>query len=132
MLAAVTAALLRGHGDWGRLHPVVWFHIVSIGVALILTPVMLLHARGDRRHRILGTIWLAAMASTALASYGIRSAENGGFSWIHILSTVTLIGCWRTWVTARRHRLSIRLIVGGRCYWPGSSPSSSTAYSATG
>lgn len=118
LLAAVLGALARGYGDWGRLPPLVWFHIVSIGVALVLTPVMLVRSRGDRRHRQLGTIWIAAMASTALASYGIRYMENGGFSWIHILSTVTLFGCWRIWATARRHdwrrhRLTIRMVVGG-------------------
>jgi uncharacterized membrane protein len=37
---------------------------------------------------------------------------------IHILSTVTLLGCWRALVTARRHdwrnhRRTLRAIVGG-------------------
>jgi uncharacterized membrane protein len=76
---------------------------------------MLLRGRGDRRHRQLGYLWLGAMVATSLASYGIRS---GGFSLIHILSTVTLLGCWRALVTARRHdwrnhRRTLRAIVGG-------------------
>lgn len=115
MLAAVAAALARGVGDWGRLPPLVWLHIATICLALALTPVMLLRGRGDRRHRQLGYLWLGAMVATALASYGIRS---GGFSLIHILSTITLLGCWRALVTARRHdwrnhRRTLRAIVGG-------------------
>lgn len=118
MLAAVAGALGRGMGDWGRLPPVVWFHIATICVALVLTPIMLLRNRGDRRHRQLGYVWLGAMATTSLASYGIRYMEHGGLSWIHILSTITLFGCWRAWSTARRHdwrnhRRTLRMIVGG-------------------
>jgi uncharacterized membrane protein len=58
------------------------------------------------------------LAASSIASFGIRLMNDGGLGPIHILSTLTLIGCFRVIQTARahqhdRHRLTIRLIVGG-------------------
>ncbi len=60
-------------------------------LALALTPVMLLRPRGDRRHRLLGYVWVGAMMATALISFTVRNANDGGFSFIHILSLYTLV-----------------------------------------
>ncbi len=58
LLLMVTAALWRGRSESGEIPPIVWAHLVTIMVALVLTPVMLLRRRGDRLHRRLG--WLCA------------------------------------------------------------------------
>lgn len=117
LLAAAVIAIVRGRGEWALVPVLVWIHLATIGVALALTPVMLLRARGDRRHRVTGTIWVAAMVATALLSFGIRQS-NRGFSIIHLLSVWVLIQVPLLWWAARthrvaRHRRSVRGLVTG-------------------
>lgn len=117
LLACVAAAIARGRAEWGEVPPVVWAHIATILVALSLTPVMLLRRRGDRRHRRLGWVWVAAMFTTALLSFGIRY-NNGSFSWIHVLSVWTAIQVPVIAWSARthnvpRHRGAVRGMVLG-------------------
>lgn len=90
----------------GARASVVWAHLSTIVVALVLTPVMLLRRRGDRFHRQLGWVWVGAMLSTALISLGIRNANDGGFSFIHILSVWTCIQVPLIVLNARRHRVA--------------------------
>ena len=80
-----------------------WPHLVTIVIAVGLTPVMLLRRRGDRLHRRLGWIWAAAMFLTAFDSLFIRLINRGGFSIIHILSVWTLIQVPVIVLAARRH-----------------------------
>lgn len=118
ILIMATVGFLRGSNDWGRLPLSLFAHLATIGVALALTPVMLLRRRGDRLHRGLGYVWAAAMLVTALVSFDLRFINDGGFSPIHILSVFTAIQVpllvWR----ARRHqvaqhRQAVRLMVLG-------------------
>jgi uncharacterized membrane protein len=106
LLVVVAAALARGvaSGEATRVPPVIWFHVATIGIALALTPVMMLRRRGDRPHRALGWIWVLAMAATAVASFFVRTINPGGFSLIHILSAWTLIQLPLIVLSARRHR----------------------------
>ena len=118
LLAAVVAALWKGRAEWPRVPAVVWPHLLTIAIALALTPVMLLRRRGDRRHRALGMIWVAAMVLTAASSFFIRTIGGGGFSWIHLLSVWTLIQVPWLWWRARihdvaGHRRGVRGIVTG-------------------
>lgn len=105
MLAVVLAAVVRGWGEWGRVPGVVWAHLVTVVVALALTPALLFGRRGDRRHRRLGRVWVAAMGATAFASLFVRES-SGGWSLIHILSVGTLMGVPYLWWTARTHRVA--------------------------
>ena len=87
-------------------------------IALALTPVILLRRRGDRRHRVLGTIWVVAMIISALDSFLIRSINDGQFSFIHILSAWVLIQVPIIWWSAKthsidRHRSTVRCMVTG-------------------
>jgi len=118
LLMMVLAALARGYADWGKIPATVWLHLATIIPTVALTPVMLLRRRGDRLHRALGTIWVAAMLATALGSFSIRNANDGGFSFIHILSVWTCIQVPVIWWSARthqinRHRQSVRGMVTG-------------------
>lgn len=103
MALAVAVAILRGHTEWSRVPPIVWGHLATIAVALILTPVMLLRRRGDRMHRVLGRVWAASLALTALLSFGIRLTSPGRLSFIHLLSAWTLIQVPIIVWSARRH-----------------------------
>lgn len=101
MLAAMAAELVRGQPEWHLVHWPLWAHLATLVVALMLTPVMVLRARGDRLHRRLGYAWLAAMVATALVSFLIP--PPGAFSPIFLLSALTLFLCWRILANARRH-----------------------------
>ncbi len=118
LLVAMITAILKGRGDWPQIPLVVWLHLATIFVALLLTPVMLLRARGDRLHRRLGWAWVAAMLLTAIDSMFIRLTNPGGFSIIHVLSAWTLIQVPIIVWSARnhnvkRHRGSVRGMVLG-------------------
>ena len=106
LLAFILTAIARGHADWGRVPPLIWAHLVTITVALSLTPALLWQRRGSRRHRQLGWIWASAMFATALLSLFIRrEGAPGGWSPIHILSIITLIGVPQAVWRARTHQV---------------------------
>lgn len=107
LLLAVAAALWRGRAHWPAVPPAVWLHLLTILVALALTPSMLLRRRGDRWHRRLGTLWVAAMIATALGSFAMRYANQGGLSIIHLLSFWVLIQAPLIWWSARTHRVAM-------------------------
>jgi len=71
-------------------------HLAAALLGLVLGAVMLLRAKGDAPHRLLGRLWVAIMVVVALTSFGIT--KNGHLSWIHGLSVITLIslvgGVW--------------------------------------
>jgi uncharacterized membrane protein len=105
LLVATLVALFRGQAEWGLVPSWVWAHLITIIIALVLTPVMLLRRRGDRLHRQLGWVWVTAMALTALFTFNIQMINRGGFSVIHLLSVWTLIQVPRIIWHARNHRV---------------------------
>jgi uncharacterized membrane protein len=118
LLSLVIAALARGHPQWGRVPAIVWAHLATILIALILTPVILLGRRGTSLHRLLGWIWASSMVLTALLSLFVRTINPGHFSLIHLLSVFTLLQVPLIVVSARshnvpRHRRSVRAMVTG-------------------
>ena len=118
LLAALVTALARGRSEWANVPTIVWAHIATILIALVLTPVMLLRRRGDRFHRRLGWVWAVSLATTAMLTFGIRGINQGSFSLIHILSAWTLIQVPLLVWHARRHnhakhRAAVRGIVTG-------------------
>ncbi|HEX8884119.1 MAG TPA: DUF2306 domain-containing protein, partial [Noviherbaspirillum sp.] len=68
--------------------PVILIHLATALAAIAVGAAMFLFRKGTPLHRISGRVWLLLMAITALASFGIR--HNGSFSWIHLLSLMTL------------------------------------------
>jgi uncharacterized membrane protein len=118
LLAAVVVALARGHAGWPQVPAVIWAHLLTVLVALVLTPWMMLRPRGTATHRLLGKVWVTAMVATAGLSLFVKTINPGHFSLIHILSIFTLIMAPRVWLTARahqvaRHRATVRGLVTG-------------------
>ena len=118
LLAAVVIAVGRGQAEWARVPTMVWLHLATIVVALILTPIILLRRRGDRRHRLLGRLWASALFLTAFLSLFVRNSNHGHFSIIHLLSAFTLIQVPLIVWSARthrvaRHRRAVRAMVTG-------------------
>lgn len=117
MLGVVLVAMLRGRSEWANLTPQLWAHLITIVAALVLTPPLLLQKRGTRLHRQLGWGWATAMLATALVSLFVHET-GGGFSPIHLLSAMTIVGVPLTVWAARRHnvaahRFGIRFAVTG-------------------
>lgn len=74
-------------------------HAFAATVALPLGGWQLfLSTKGDHQHRIVGRTWGALMLYVAVTSFWIKELEPGRFTFIHILSVVTLItvslGVW--------------------------------------
>jgi len=118
LLATVLTALARGMAQWPQVPGVVWAHLATVLVALVLTPWMLLRPRGTKTHRLLGKIWVVAMVATAALSLLVKTINPGHFSLIHILSIFVLVMAPRVWLTARahqvaRHRATVRGLVTG-------------------
>lgn len=105
LFAFAVAAIVRGHDQWTMVPPLIWLHLSTILVATALTPVMLLRARGNHRHRVTGKLWIVAMLATAISSLFIHVSGAGRFSVIHILSVWTLVQVPLIWWTARRHNV---------------------------
>lgn len=105
LFAAAVAAIVRGQAQWRMVPPLIWVHLTTILVATALTPVMLLRARGDQRHRTIGKVWIAAMLATAITSLFIHVSGPGRFSVIHLLSFWTLVQVPLIWWTARHHNI---------------------------
>ena len=105
LLIVATIAVIKGRPQWGFISWQVWLHLATLAVVLAITPVMLLRKRGDSRHQLLGWIWSVCLFTTALVSLDMRTINNGGFSFIHILSVVTLIGVPVLIISARRRDL---------------------------
>ena len=118
LLVAVIVALVRGYPQWPQVPAIVWGHLLTVLVALVLTPWMLLRPRGTPTHRLLGKIWVLAMVATAALSLLVKVINPGHFSIIHLLSILVLIMAPRVWLTARahqvaRHRATVRGLVTG-------------------
>ncbi|PZU44449.1 MAG: hypothetical protein DI568_15640 [Sphingomonas sp.] len=106
LLAAVLAAIARGHAHWGDAPPAVWIHLLLMVLVLAVTTAQMWGLKGTAPHRILGWIWAIAMVGSALISFDIRLSKGGGFSVIHLLSVWVLIQVPLLVVQARRHAVA--------------------------
>jgi uncharacterized membrane protein len=80
-------------------------HASGATIALVLGAYQLFRrVKGDRRHQIIGAVWVVAMYWTVISSFFIQKLNPGHFSWIHGLSAFTFvtlsIGLWAA-ITAR-------------------------------
>ena len=66
-------------------------HTAAALLAAVFGAYVMLRRKGTASHRIAGYIFVAAITVTALSSFWITGIRPGHFSWIHILSVVTLI-----------------------------------------
>jgi uncharacterized membrane protein len=81
-------------------------HLATVLPALPLGLYLFVSRKGGARHRLLGRIWMALMAITAIAALFIRHLNAGEFSPIHLASVVTLVGIPLAINAARRRRIA--------------------------
>lgn len=75
-----------------ELTPPIALHLSAALPAIALGIAVLMRRKGTPSHKLLGWLWVAAMALVAVSSFwiaGIRA--SGGFSLLHILSAWTLL-----------------------------------------
>jgi uncharacterized membrane protein len=77
-------------------------HVVAATVSVLLGVVQLARRKGDLPHRVLGRVWVVLMLWAAVTSYWIRHIRDGEFSWLHVLSLVTLVTVTLGVVAVRR------------------------------
>ena len=65
-------------------------HLVCALAALPLGAFVLWRPKGTVTHKLLGRAWAVLMLVTAISSYWLRTL-NGEFSYIHLLSVLTLV-----------------------------------------
>lgn len=70
--------------------PLLMLHVVAALFALSLGPLNLIRRRRDRTHRLVGRTWAAAMAVTAVTSFGVQE-PFWALSGLHALSAWTLV-----------------------------------------
>ena len=73
--------------------------------ALALGIVQLAAPKGTLPHRTLGYVWVFIMAAIGLSSFGIQALRPGRFSFVHVISIVTLVVLPFAVLHARRHRV---------------------------
>ena len=72
--------------------PLLLSHVVAALTSVVLGGYQLWRRqRGDARHRLLGRTWAVLLLWTAITSFWIRDINDGAFSWLHVLSVVTLV-----------------------------------------
>jgi uncharacterized membrane protein len=87
--------------------PAIQIHVFTALSALVLGAFLLVARKGTRSHRLLGRIWIGLMVITAFSSFFIQSLGGYfGFSPIHLLSLLTLIGSWQAVVAVRSGRIA--------------------------
>ena len=97
----------------------VQIHVAAVTVALVGTAGIIVYTKGTPLHRWLGRAFVAGLTAAAVSSFWIRDLNDGDFSYIHIISVVTLIGLARGIHAARQgdihgHRMTMILTaVGG-------------------
>jgi len=79
-----------------QLHAFAAIGALGLGIVQFVAP------KGTIPHRMLGYIWVALMAVTAVAAIFIRQLNEGQFSWIHIFVPITLFGIVELSIRARR------------------------------
>ena len=78
-------------------------HVIAVALAIVLMPLQLVLMRGGYAHRMVGRVWMIAMAVTALSSFFISTLKwVGPFSPLHVLSIVSLVSLGIAWHAARR------------------------------
>lgn len=73
------------------MQPLIAFHAALAATAVLVGTAVLLRRKVAASHKLLGRVWVVAMAAVALSSFWIFEIRQGaGPSWIHLLSVWTL------------------------------------------
>ena len=82
---------------------VLQIHVLAALAAAALGAAMMLSRKGARFHRAAGWVWVALAGAVAISSLFIVGLNGDDWSWIHILSALTLVILPIAVIAARRH-----------------------------
>jgi uncharacterized membrane protein len=97
-------------------------HVAAACVALAVGPFSIYRRRRDRLHKVIGYVWVLAMAVTALSSFLIPAVILPlalGFGAIHVLSVWALWTIWAAVRDARAGRIAAHRGRMAGLYWQG-------------
>jgi uncharacterized membrane protein len=77
-------------------------HIIGAIGALVLGAFVLMRKKATVGHKVSGRVFGGLMLLTAVTAIFIRTAPDGGFSWIHIFVPITFIGLYQVVSSIRR------------------------------
>lgn len=83
-------------------------HLTCALIAVPLGALVLWRPKGTAMHKLLGRLWAVLMLVAAVSSYWLRTL-NGGFSFIHLLSVLTLVAIPFGIYQARNGRIAAHL-----------------------
>ena len=82
-------------------------HLFTVIPAILLGIVNLSMKKGTSIHKLIGSIWVLLMLVAAIVSFWIRS--EGGYSWIHILSVITITNVILGFIAIKRGNLKMHI-----------------------
>ena len=66
-------------------------HLILALIALIIGSINLISKKGTTRHKLIGWFWIIFMTYVSISSFWIKELNDGDYSWIHLLSIITLL-----------------------------------------
>lgn len=67
-------------------------HAFAAGLGLVIGGWQLfLSAKGSTAHRVAGRVWVVALLYVSVSSFWIQEIRDGAFSFLHVLSMVTIV-----------------------------------------
>ena len=90
-------------------------HAGLASLALLLGPIILLRRKGDRRHRLIGALFAAALFGTNVSAFFIYEL-TGGLNFIHALAALNLATLGHALLAVRRGRIAAHLSSMVYCY----------------
>lgn len=95
---------------------IIQIHVGAAVLALVGGTIVALMRKGTTRHRLIGYVFVAGMLATAVSSIWIT--RSGHFSWIHLLTALTLISLPYAIVMRRRgditaHKMAMTGLLAG-------------------
>ena len=74
------------------MNPLVATHAFAAGFGLVIGGWQLfLSTKGSTAHRVAGRAWVVALLYVSVSSFWIREIRDGAFSFLHVLSVVTIV-----------------------------------------
>jgi len=71
---------------------IIQIHVIAATIGFLIGTIVILMPKGVFPHQLLGKLFVFMAISTALTSFFIHHIKQiGPFSWIHILSIITLV-----------------------------------------
>lgn len=82
-------------------------HVATVVPAALIGAIVFLNRKGTPLHKALGRIWMVLMVVTALSTFFIHEIDLFlGFSPIHVISILVVIGCIRAVHLARTRQIA--------------------------